>query len=196
VAKQGHYTEAAYSARRNNMGWNDDQDDWRAAKRQREEEDYDRWYATREAEHDADVGRYNRPSYSQDAWETYDDVWQDRDSNNRAWANKNRSDDTTDPWDDEHSWDDSYDAGNYAGNDLVSGTYSGTTVTSTPRAVNQGRAKNGSVLGAIGVAVLLWLIAGIIIGSILGPRSGILGLIISGFFYQMWLFLGCMISDL
>lgn len=63
------------------MGWDDD---WHEAKRQREEEDYDRWWAQREAERDADCGRYHRPTFSQEAWESYDSVWQERDRDNRA----------------------------------------------------------------------------------------------------------------
>jgi hypothetical protein len=72
------------------MARDDEEEDWREAKRRREEEDFDRWHAKREAERDADSGRYRRPGYSEEAYEAYDEAWQEQDQSNRYWEEKKR----------------------------------------------------------------------------------------------------------
>ena len=67
------------------MSWDDD---WRERDRQEKEEAYDRWYAEKEAEADARAGRYDRPTYSETAWDAYEPKWQEVDREERWQASE------------------------------------------------------------------------------------------------------------
>lgn len=165
------------------MSWDDD---WREAKRQREEEDYDRWWAEREAERDAEVGRYSRPMFSQEAWETYDRVWNERDADNRSWEASRQQDeqrwDTHDtdaaPWGFDNT-PDLFDGERWRLTDT-----SGRSTTMQP---SSGTSSDGEVIWGIGVTAVLMLLA--------ITSFGFLGLLACFFGWQIFLFVGWMIGS-
>jgi hypothetical protein len=162
-------------------------DDWRDAKREREQEDYERWSAQREAEHDADVGRYHRPTFSQEAWETYDNVWQDRDSYNRVWDESRQREDTSRGRHDNDIGNDTY----FADSDETEYTSRIPTFVPSGSAVRADSSSRPSVDDAwviLGTTAVLMLIAVANLGTV--------GILACVFGWEVFLFFGWAIGSL
>lgn len=166
------------------MAWDDD---WREAKREREQEDYERWWAERAAERDADVGRYHRPTFSQEAWESYDNVWQERDADNRALEEHCQHNDTIHRWQEDNIGDDRYF--DYSdGTEYISRTPTLATSGSAVRANPSNRSSVDDTWVILGTTAVFMLIA--------VANFGIIGVLACIFGWEVFLFFGWAIGSL